>query len=175
MEEAKLPSIEFEEPQMTCGGGGGEGFLWFVAGVLLALALTSCRSVKYVPVERTVTDSIVYHDTVVSERLVPYRDSVVVRDTTSFLSNPYAYSRATFSGGTMTHVLGIWPLAKIDLSVPSYAEHIRIIREPQIVEVEKKLTWMQQKKLDYFGLSVLANIVLMVILAWLVRIKGKKR
>ena len=176
MEFDGFPPVQHEEPKMTSDGGNGfEWFILLLAGIFLALALSGCRSVKYVPVERTVTDSVVYRDTLVSERLVPYKDSVAVQDTTSYLSNKYAYSTATWSNGTLSHVLAVFPLAKIEVKVPNYAERIRTIREPQIVEVEKKLTWMQQKKLDYFGLSFAANILLIPVILWLIRKKGGSR
>ena len=57
----------------------------------MILLIFSCKT-RYVPVEIKTTETVEVHDTTITERLVPYKDSIAVRDTTSFLSNPYAYS-----------------------------------------------------------------------------------
>lgn len=56
----------------------------------MILLIFSCKT-RYVPVEIKTTETVEVHDTTITERLVPYKDSIAVRDTTSFLSNPYAH------------------------------------------------------------------------------------
>ncbi len=143
--------------------------------IIGTLFLSSCKSIRYVPVEKTVTETIEYHDTVTQVQLVPYRDSVAVQDTTSFLSNEYAYSWVQYSQGTLSHMLGIWPLSRITVTFPSYAVKTRVITQEKPVEVEKELTWWQQKKIDYAGLSMGINFMLTAILVWLIRKKGGSR
>ncbi len=55
---------------------------FFLMLVLLSLAVTSCRSVKYVPVPSStlVKDSVVTRDSLVIRKIVNERDSVVMRD-----------------------------------------------------------------------------------------------
>ena len=116
--------------------------LWLA--VLLLMCLCGCRSVKYVPVETVRTDSTVIHDTLMDVRLVPYRDSVAVRDTSSYLSNPYAWSWAVWSDGVLHHSLVVWPGGSIRVKVPYFIDRIVRIREPQLVEVERELTRWQR-------------------------------
>ncbi len=122
--------------------------------ILLTSAIASCRGVRYVPVETVRVDSTVVHDTLLDVRLVPYRDSVATRDTASFLSNPYAYSRAEWTGGMLRHTLGIWPLATTQVKVPYFIDRYVTITKPQVVEVEKELSRWQQFKLDVGGAAI---------------------
>ena len=94
--------------------------------VFLALTVYSCRTrTVYMPVETKVLDSVVFHDTTFQEKLIPYKDSVSVADTTSFLRNPYAYSYASFSNGILNHSLGIYPHATVTVKMPYFIEKIR--------------------------------------------------
>lgn len=122
--------------------------------ILLASAICSCRSVKYVPVETVRVDSTVVRDTLMEVQLVPYRDSTATADTTSFLSNPYAYSWARWSGGLLQHSLGIWPFATTQVKVPYFIDRYVTVTKPQIVEVEKELSRWQQFKLDVGGAAI---------------------
>lgn len=124
-------------------------YLFFV--ILLALVIIGCRSVKYVPVETVRYDSIAVRDTMMEVKLVPYKDSISTSDTVSFLSNPYAYSWARYSGGMLHHSLGIWTFATTQIKVPYFIDRYHYEKVPQIVEVEKKLTRWQQFKLDVGG------------------------
>jgi len=132
--------------------------------ILIMLCLVGCKT-KYVPVETKVTETVEYHDTTVTEKLVPYKESVAVKDTISFLSNPYAYSEARWNNGILHHTLGIYPEAVIIIKVPQYLDRTRIIENPQIIEVEKKLNKWQQLKVDYGGY---AFIVICVAVVWLI-------
>lgn len=148
-------------------------WLLFVLAVLSLLA--GCRQVRYVPVETVLTDSTVIRDTVMDVRLVPYRDSVAVNDTSSFLSNPYAWSWAVWSGGVLHHSLVVWPGGSIRVKVPYFIDRIVRIREPQLVEVERELTRWQRLKLELggwaFGIILTAALV---IVGWLVYRSRKK-
>lgn len=158
------------KPIRTYGG-------WIAALIiLLASATVSCRSVKYVPVETVRVDSTVVRDTVMDVRLVPYRDSVATRDTTSFLSNPYAYSWARWSGGLLQHSLGIRPLATTQVKVPYFIDRYVTITKPQVVEVEKELSRWQQFKLDVGGAAIGCMIaVIMIAIGYLIyRLKRRK-
>ena len=116
------------------------------------------------------------HDTTITERLVPYKDSIAVRDTTSFLSNPYAYSWARYSGGILQHSLGIWPNSVLIVTVPHYMTVTKRIEVPKIVEVEKKLNWWQKTKIEIGGWSMIMNILLVsMIIVRRLRKKGGAR
>lgn len=132
--------------------------------ILLASAICSCRSVRYVPVETVRVDSTVVHDTLMDIQLVPYKDSIATRDTSSFLSNPYAYSWAKWSGGTLYHSLGIFPFVTTQVKVPYFIERYITITKPEIVEVEKKLSKWQQFKLDVGGAAIFGLLGLIVFL-----------
>lgn len=81
--------------------------------ILLILSLCSCRT-KYIPVELKTTETITVRDTLISLKLVPYKDSVSVKADSSYLSNPYAYSWARVGkDGMLYHSLGIIPQAEV--------------------------------------------------------------
>lgn len=89
--------------------------------MLLVFVFASCRTrTVYVPVETKVLDSIVYHDTTFQEKLIPYKDSVSVADTVSFLHNPYAYSYASWNKGILNHSLGIYPQSTVTVKIPYF-------------------------------------------------------
>lgn len=142
--------------------------------LISGICFVSCRT-KYVPVEIKVTDSVTIHDTMFSEKLVPYRDSVSVRDTSSFLSNPYAYSRAVWDNGVLHHSLGIWTDAVLVVRVPYYMERVKRIEIPKpypeekIVYVEKELGWWQRLRI-WTGNLVLIGIGIYG-LVWLIKRK----
>ena len=142
--------------------------------ILLASAICSCRGVRYVPVETVRVDSTVVHDTLQDVRLVPYRDSVATRDTASFLSNPYAYSWARWSGGMLQHSLGIWPFATTQVKVPYFIDRYVTITKPQVVEVEKELSRWQQFKLDVGGAAIFGLLGLIAFLVVYVVIYVKR-
>lgn len=142
--------------------------------ILLASAICSCRGVRYVPVETVRVDSTVVHDTLLDVRLVPYRDSVATRDTASFLSNPYAYSWARWSGGMLQHSLGIWPFATTQVKVPYFIDRYVTITKPQVVEVEKELSRWQQFKLDVGGAAIFGLLGLIAFLVVYVVIYVKR-
>ena len=61
----------------------------------LFFGCTTKKVVEYVPIEKKVTETVTLTDTIVDVQLVPYRDSVSVKDSTSYLKNEYAYSYAS--------------------------------------------------------------------------------
>ena len=79
-------------------------YIWIAVAIVLLLVF-SCKT-RYVPVEIKTTETVEVHDTTITERLVPYKDSTATRDTVSFLSNPYAYSWARYSGGMLQTFAG---------------------------------------------------------------------
>lgn len=132
--------------------------------ILLVSAVCSCRGVRYVPVETVRVDSTVVHDTLMDVQLIPYKDSIATRDTSSFLSNSYAYSWARWSDGMLHHSLGIFPFATTQVKVPYFIDRYITITKPQIVEVEKKLSRWQQFKLDVGGAAIFGLLGLIAFL-----------
>ena len=119
--------------------------------VFLGWLLVSCgvkKEIQYIPVEKKTIETVVLTDTVIDIQLVPYKDSIAVRDTASYLENPYAYSRASWKGGMLYHSLGIFPLKSFrqNLQIP-----VTIIRDsiPYAVPgptqyVERELTKIEK-------------------------------
>ena len=128
----------------------------FLSGLLMIGMLCSCTSVKYVPVESTRVDSIYYTDTIITEKLVPYRDSVIVDvqgdSASSYLFNPYAGSWAVYNGGKLFHSLWIFdkPL-EIDFKLP---HNIKVFTRDVPIEVEKPLTRWQKAKQELGGIAM---------------------
>lgn len=129
----------------------------------LLLLLAGCSSVKEVPIHTTTEKTVTIHDTIIKVRLVRYVDSVVVKDTTSYLKNQYAESRATFSDGFLTHTLKITPdPIAINVKFPTITK--KISKEVPIV-IKKELSLFQQIKLiarHFFIFSFLLLLVFMV-------------
>ena len=117
--------------------------------------MASCTHIKYVPVESTRVDSIYYTDTIITEKLVPYRDSVIVEvqgdSASSYLFNPYAGSWAVYNGGKLFHSLWIFdkPL-KIDFKLP---HNIKVFTRDVPIEVDKPLTRWQKAKQELGGIA----------------------
>lgn len=144
--------------------------------VFLALTVYSCRTrTVYMPVETKVLDSVIFHDTTFQEKLIPYKDSVSVADTTSFLRNPYAYSYASFSNGILNHSLGIYPHATVTVKMPYFIEKIRRIEVPKPYPVERELSWWEKFKINYGGASISINLTwVLFVIVWLpIKIRKK--
>ena len=135
--------------------------------ILLTSAIcTGCRTVtEYVPVEIKTTETITVRDTTIQKELVPYQDSTAVKDTVSYLSNPYAYSWARWSNGVLEHSLKIWPGAFLVVEVPKYVEVTRYQEVPKVVEVEKDLSWWQQTKVNYGGYALVLVLIVVVVIS----------
>lgn len=133
-------------------------FLWWL--------LTGCRTkTVYVPVHSVTTVTETVRDTVIDVQLVPYKDSVTVRDTVSRLENPYASSVAVWSEGTLSHSLSVK-----DISVPVKTEYREIVRTDSIrvpypVDkiIEKNVLRWWQSALMWAGGSVLLLIIIFLI------------
>ena len=129
--------------------------IWQPLSIILFVGLISCRT--YVPIETIKIEKEIVRDTVLLEKLVPYRDSVRVKDTFSRLENKYAYSTALFSGGFLTHVLTIK-----DTVIPvktKYIEKIRIDTITKPVTVEKIVKVNYITKWQKFRLQALNWLV----------------
>lgn len=136
----------------------------------------SCRTrTVYMPIQTKVLDSIIYHDTTFQEKLIPYKDSVSVADTASFLRNPYAYSYASWSNGMLHHSLGIYPFASVIVKVPYFMEKIRRIEVPKPYPVEKELSWWDKFKISYGGFSILINMAFFLFIVTWIAIKKRRK
>lgn len=133
--------------------------LGVIAFVLMFVCFSGCSRRVYVPVERTTTVTELMVDTVVEVSVKEVHDTVTIqtrgRDTLSYLSNGLAYSFASIENGVLGHSLGTVPGATLKDSIK--VKHV-IIRDsipyPVTVEVEKKLTWWERKKMEYGGFAM---------------------
>lgn len=132
--------------------------------ILVSMLFSGCRSQhQCVVMEKTITDSTIIRDTTYEVKLIPYKDSVSIRDTTSFLCNPYAYSYASYSNGLLNHSLGVNLLASVTVKVPYFIERTRSVEVPKPYPVEKKLTKWQSIKQDIGGYAIFSIIVITLI------------
>lgn len=119
--------------------------------LILPILVVSCRTVKPIFVERVVTDSIYYRDTVVKVILEPFNELNITTDTISRLENKYAKTEAKYTNNRLEHNL-VSKDIPIDVKV-EYKEKIITKKVPvpfeveKIVKVERKLTWLQRIKL----------------------------
>lgn len=149
--------------------------LYAISIIWFALAFYSCQSTKYIPIESVRIDSVSIKDTVFEVKLIPYKDSVSTKDSTSFLSNKYAYSWARYSNGVLQHSLGIWPFATTMIEVPYFIERYVYIENPTIVEVEKELSQWQKLKIELGGYAIgMIIAVFIALIGWIIYKKIKK-
>ena len=122
--------------------------------VLLAMAVTSCRSVRYVPVETVKHDSV-YFNKVVRDS-IHVKDSVLVivkGDTVIEFRYKYVYRDK----------------AKTDTAYVSRTDTIRVP-----YPVEAKLTKWQQFKMDAGGYALASIAITILIIAGYMVYKSKK-
>lgn len=149
--------------------------IYAISIIWIALAVYSCQSTKYIPVESVRIDSVLIKDTVFEVKLIPYKDSVSTKDSTSFLSNKYAYSCARYSNGVLQHSLGIYPFATTMIEVPYFIERYVYIENPTIVEVEKELSQWQKLKIELGGYAIgMIIAVFIALIGWMIYKKIKK-
>lgn len=152
--------------------------LWKVLFVILLLLvswlLIGCgtkKIIEYVPIEKKVTKTVTLVDTVFQVQLVPFRDSVSVRDTVSHLENEYAWSNAEYSGGRLNHSLGMKPHNPVN--VPLKVPHI-IIRDSIPYPVSGPTVYVER---DFSpiekGLMGLGGLAACGILVWSVLVLKK--
>ena len=106
---------------------------------------TPQKEIVYVPSVKTVTVETIVHDTIIETKLDEQYAERETRDTTSHLSNKYAYSDASISGGVLHHTLGIHPGASVQKEVQTKTEIITLIDSiPYPVEV-KEIEYVERK------------------------------
>lgn len=74
---------------------------------ILILMMSCIKTPEYIPIKSTEFVLKTVKDTVINIQLVPYKDSVIVKDTISLLENKYASTKAVWSEGFLTHTLSI--------------------------------------------------------------------
>lgn len=140
------------------------GVWWTVIIIAVLMLIFGCSKKVYIPFETKTTETVTIRDTTFKERLIPYRDSISVQDTSSFLSNPYAYSWVTWDNGILHHSLGIWPNAMLIVRVPYYMDRTKVIEIPKPypkeveVKIEKELTWWQKVTMWLGNIVILGSI-----------------
>ena len=112
--------------------------------ILLAMAVTSCRSVRYVPVET------VKHDSVYFNKMV--RDSVFVKD-----------SVLVVKGDTVTEYRWKYVFKYKNRTDTLYVSRTDTIRVPY--PVEAKLTKWQQFKMEAGGYAIALAVILVIAVA----------
>lgn len=133
--------------------------------LILLILPVGCKSVKYVPVEKTKTDSIYFVDTIVDVVLKPFYKEREVVDTISYIESNYSTSEAKYSNGKLYH-----NIQDKDTTIKVVVRNQRsktTIRVPEpypvekIVKVEKKLNWWQRFKMNTGGVVLLVLVVLL--------------
>lgn len=122
--------------------------------VLLAIAVTSCRSVRYVPVET------VKHDSVYVGKVV--RDSIHVKDSVLVI----------VKGDTVTELRYKYVYQEKEKTDTLYANRTDTLRVPY--PVEAKLTKWQRFKMETGGYTVVFCIIIIIATAGYYFIKIRK-
>jgi len=111
------------------------------------------------------TDTICHIDTLIFT-LPHIEQSNVTLDTTSFLENKFASSKALVSNNILSHTLNIKPVQhKVEYIVKevvrdSVVEHV--VKDTEYVEVEKKLTLFQRITMSA-GISLYILLLLVIV------------
>ena len=130
-------------------------FIYFLAMlVLLAMAVTSCRSVRYVPVETVKHDSVYFNKVV--------RDSIHVKDSVLVI----------VKGDTVTEFRYKYVYRDKAKTDTAYVSRTDTIRVPY--PVEAKLTKWQQFKMDVGGYAIFAVVIMVLIVVGYMVYKLKK-
>lgn len=98
--------------------------------ILIFAAFCGCSAGEktvYIPVVKTMEVQTIVRDTIVETELVEYYTERETRDTSSYLTNPFAYSQATVTNGTLTHSLGIHPDATVKQKLPVTERIVTIV------------------------------------------------
>ena len=139
--------------------------------VLFLLSCFSCTKRIYVPLTNTTTITERLVDTVVKVQLKLYRDTITTPDTISHLSNPYAESYASLSGGMLHHSLNVNDTPIEVRTVVKSITRSDTIRVPydveKIVHVEKELTTWQKTRMRAGEIAI--GSVLLLIVFWIVK------
>ena len=156
---------------------------WIVLIIALVSLLCGCAGVQYVPIEKTVKDSVIVRDTVLVEKLIPYKDSVNIEGTkgedgkktaSSFLFNPYGYSWAKWDGDNLSHSLGIFTNTKIEFDF-SWFDRVKVIKEDVPYPVEKELSRWEEFKIKSFGFLIPYSLLVTFLLGLFAWLKFKKK
>ena len=121
--------------------------------ILLTLAIcSSCRSVKYVPVETVRVDSL--YLTIHERDSIHIKDSIYIREKgdTVFVER----WRTQYRDRGRTDTL--------------YVDRVREVQVPY--PVEKELTWWQEVKINFGDFSFGIIFVLLFIIIWMIKKKG---
>ena len=121
--------------------------------ILLTLAIcSSCRSVKYVPVETVRVDSL--YLTIHERDSIHIKDSIYIREKgdTVFVER----WRTQYRDRGRTDTL--------------YVDRVREVQVPY--PVEKELTWWQEVKINFGDFSLVIIFVLLFIIIWMIKKKG---
>ena len=113
--------------------------------VLLAMAVTSCRSVRYVPVETVKQDSVHYNKAV--------RDSIHVKDSVLVF----------VKGDTVKELRFKYVYREKERTDSAYTGRTDSIRVPY--PVEARLTKWQQFKMDAGGYAIALAVILVIAVA----------
>ena len=125
----------------------------FYLNILLTLAIcSSCRSIKYVPVETIRTDSL--YLTVHERDSVHIHDSVYVKEQgdTVFVNKWHTVYRDRTTRDT------------------TYIEREKEVQVPY--PGERELTWWQKAKIEFGEFSIGIIFVLSIVVVWLIKKKG---
>jgi len=125
----------------------------FMCIILLASAIWSCRSIKYVPVESIQYDSV-YLNKVVKDSIY-IKDSVLLVKGDTIIEYRYKY---IYQYKDKTDTLYVTKTDSVQVPYP----------------VEKQLTWWQQFQIDVGGLAIGIAIISAIIVIMVVVRKMKK-
>lgn len=140
---------------------------------LLLMSLTSCRSVRYVPVERVLAEYHNHTDTVKQTDSVIIEKETIIREADSTL---LAKLGLKLKENEKAILILKMELEKQKREVSEHKTDTVIVRDsiPVPYKVEKELTWYQEKCITWFPWILFAAIVFLTIIIkpwrWLKRI-----
>lgn len=126
-----------------------------LAILLATLLATACKSVEYIPVENVRTEYV--------DKVREVHDTLLVNDKETVYVN----------GDTVRVTRYVDRYKVVHQRDTLYIERCDTISVPY--PVERKLSWWEQKKVDFGGFALAVVVMLLAVVAWLVKIKASDR
>jgi len=132
-------------------------FVFLVVFLLLSLLFSGCTTTNYVPVEKTHTEYVHSNDTVEIKDTVRTKSNTIIREARPEDSLLLAQYGIRLKDNERMLLFLQKQLEQEKSQSKEVVHDTTIVRDtiPQIVPVEKELTWWQEKKIEFGELAVL--------------------
>lgn len=145
--------------------------LIYILTILLTLAICSCRSIQYVPIESKtqIKDYVEFRDSVITKELINQKDSVIYRDSTVMVMDDKGnvlrtelYKEKEVYRDMQKEYANL--LSKYNSLLSEKTDSVQVP-----YPVEKQLTRWESLKMSVGGYSIgIIIIIVLIVVGWLV-------